>query len=485
MRRWLAGLMILLLVATAGAETLPPGDKSATIGDLAQTMALFEQVDSRTLPAGQRQALYFAVADALLKNGQPERALNYLGQLRDNVPPPVSPYVDDQLRALLQKINGQVLTASLQVDTPLAALLHSELAQRTNAPPPAAPDVRTIGVLLPLSGRFAAYGLSVQQGVELARSVGTMPQPVRFDFRDTAGDAVGIAPLMQELAAAPGVEAIIGLLSGGDADAAAAVAEHQEMPLILLAPRERTTGGYVFQNALTAGTQVRVLADHAVKGHGLQRFVILHPDNRYGELFAGLFQAAVERHGGLVLACRSYPAGAVDLRETLQALAADVRRGGSGPPEALFLPDDAQQVAQIIPQLGFSRLDQLQLLGTSAWSNPELVRLAGPQIEGAIFVDGFFADSPNSEVRDFVTRFQEVYGAPPGLLAAQGYDTARLLLTLLARSSQGDHKVLRQALNDLRGFSGVTGETRFGPQGEAEKSLFLLQVQAGAVVQIN
>jgi ABC-type branched-subunit amino acid transport system substrate-binding protein len=290
---------------------------------------------------------------------------------------------------------------------------------------------------------------------------------------------------MQELVAAPGVEAIIGLLSGGEADAAAAVAEQQELPLILLAPREGATGGYVFVNSLTATTQVRVLADHAIKGQGLQRFVILHPDNRYGDLFAGLFQTTVEQHGGQVLARRSYPAGAVDLRQTLQALATDVRRRGSGPPEALFLPDDARQVAQIIPQLGFSRFDQLQLLGTSAWSSPELVRLAGPQIEGAVFVDSFFADSPNPEVRDFVSRFQEVYGAPPGLLAAQGYDTALLLLTLLARSSRGDHQALRQALNDLRGFSGVTGETRFGPRGEAEKSLFLLQVQAGTVVQIN
>ena len=91
-----------------------------------------------------------------------------------------------QLRARLQKIDSQVLTAALQVGTPLAALLQAELARRTNAPPPAAPAERTIGVLLPLSGRFAAYGLSVQQGVELARSVETLPVSVRFAFRDTA-----------------------------------------------------------------------------------------------------------------------------------------------------------------------------------------------------------------------------------------------------------------------------------------------------------
>ena len=48
-----------------------------------------------------------------------------------------------------------------------------------------------------------------------------------------------------------------------------------------------------------------------------------------------------------------------------------------------------------------------------------------------------------------------------------------------------DRAALRQALANLRDFPGVTGQTRFGPNGEAEKVLFLLQVQDGAVVQIN
>jgi len=303
-------------------------------------------------------------------------------------------------------------------------------------------------------------------------------------YRDTAAAPVDGARLVAELAAQPEFLAAIGPLTSGEAAPATAQAERERLPLLLLAPREGPTGGHVFRNALTLVAQTQALARFAIQGERLQHFAILHPASRQGDLSAGLFQAAVEQYGGQVLARQSYPPGTVDMRQPLQTLATAARRG-SAPPEALFLPDDARQVAQIIPQLAFSRLDQLQMLGTSAWNDPELGRMAGPLSEGAVFVDGFFAGSSWPEVRDFVTRFQAAYGSPPSILAAQGYDAARMVLTLLARPEIRDREALRQALGALRDFPGVTGRTRFDANGEAQKELFLLQVQDGVVVQIN
>ncbi len=47
---------------------------------------------------------------------------------------------------------------------------------------------RAIGVLLPLTGRYAAFGQRVQRGMELAQETFRPHLPVRFIFRDTAGD---------------------------------------------------------------------------------------------------------------------------------------------------------------------------------------------------------------------------------------------------------------------------------------------------------
>ncbi|MHB8709415.1 MAG: penicillin-binding protein activator [Desulfuromonadales bacterium] len=482
MRCALAGLLILLLGVVAGAETPPPGDHPAAANHLERTFDLLDQVDPQTLPADQRRTLYLALADALLDDGQQERALGFLAQAGPIIPPPTTPDADEAILTRLQKIASPVLAAALQAGTPLAPLLFAELARRGDPLPPAA-QARAIGVLLPLSGRFTPLGQEVQRGLELARaSHPAAAGSVRFVYRDTANDSAA-APVMAELTTQPGLLAVIGPLISSEAAPAAAWAEQERVPLLLLAPREGITGRHVFRFALTADAQARALADFAGQDLGLKSFAIFHPANRNGEHFSGLFQAAVEQQGGQVVARTSYPPGAVDLRQSLQALAAAAARRGA--PEALFIPDEARQVAQILPQLAFARLDQLQLLGTSAWNDPALVRMAGPSSEGAVFVDGFFIDSPWSEVRDFVARFQATYGAPPSILAAQGYDAGRLLLTLLARPEVRDRESLHQALTGLRDFPGVTGRTRFSPSGEAEKSLFLLQVQDGTVVQIN
>ncbi|NJC87862.1 MAG: hypothetical protein FIB02_04910 [Desulfuromonas sp.] len=482
MRCALAGLLLLLLGAVAGAQTPPPGEHpAAAAGNLERTLALLDQVDPQTLPAEQRRALYFALTDALLAAGQPERALDFLVMAAQSPSPESSSTTDEQLLTRLQKIAGPVLVTALQAGTPLAPLLRAELARR-GEPIPAAPPERVIGVLLPLSGRYASFGQEVRQGLELALA-GQTAAAVRFVYHDTAAEGTAVARLVAALAAQPELLAVIGPLTSSEAAPAAAQAERERLPLLLLAPREGDTGSYVFRNALTMTAQARAVADYA-KSEGLQRFVILHPATRHGEQCAGLFQAAVEHNGGRIVVRQSYPAGTIDLRELLQTLAAAIRRGG-GSVEALFLPDDARQVAQIIPQLAFARLDQVQLLGINAWNDPALGRMAGPLSEGAVFVDGFFADSPRPEVRDFVAQFQTTYGAPPNILAAQGYDAGRIMLALLARPAVHDRETLRQALSTLRDFSGVTGVTRFDLRGEAEKILFLLQVQDGAVVQIN
>jgi ABC-type branched-subunit amino acid transport system substrate-binding protein len=485
MRCLLAGLLILLLGTMAAAEPPPPdGNRPvAAASELARTLALLEQIDPQSLPEEQRQALYLALADALLGNGQPERALGFLTQARQSTPSDGVDGVDNKIRSRLPGYPSPVLAGALQAGTPLAVLLQAELARRGGAPPDRPVRERSIGVLLPLSGRYAPFGQEVQQGLELARTSLDPAAAMGFTYRDSAAEGTTIARLVAELAARPELLAVIGPLLSHDAAPASAKAEGERLPLLMLAPREGTTGAHVFRSSLTLAAQIRALADFA-RSEGLQRFVTLHPATRQGEHSAKLFQAAVEGQGGQVLASQSYPPGTIDLRQQLQMLAM-APRGGSGPPEALFLPDDAPQAAQIIPQLAFSRLDHLQLLGTSAWNDPDLGRMAGPLSEGAVFVDGFFVGSPDPEVRDFVARYQGAYGTMPSILAAEGYDAARIMLTLLTRPEVHDRETLRQALATLRDFPGVTGLTRFGPDGEVEKRLFLLQVQDGAVVQIN
>jgi len=108
--------------------------------------------------------------------------------------------------------------------------------------------------------------------------------------------------------------------------------------------------------------------------------------------------------------------------------------------DAIFIPDSFQRVAMIAPQLAFHDVLGVQLLGTSAWQSPKLVEMAKDYIQGALFCSGFVGDSEEPGVRVFVEEYRENFDADPGMLAAYGYDTIRLLKKVLSRGRNTNKK---------------------------------------------
>ena len=139
----------------------------------------------------------------------------------------------------------------------------------------------------------------------------------------------------------------------------------------------------------------------------------------------------------------------------------------------------------IAPQLAYYGIEDLPLLGINGWNSPDLLRLAGPFVENAIFVDGFFTYNPYPFVKEFVNQYFARYGEEPTILEAQGFDVANIFITVLSQADVRSRDDLRLALSQLSNYPGVTGATTFNMVGDADKILFVLQVQNGNIVQLN
>jgi len=362
---------------------------------------------------------------------------------------------------------------------------------------------RAIGVLLPLSGRYAAFGQRVQRGMELAQETFRPHIPVRFIFRDTAGDETVAAQQVAELAISDRVMGVAGPLVGNAALGATRRANQERTPLLTMSQKKGLAASslYTFRNSLTPQLQVRALIDYAMEERGFSQFGIMSPQTRQGENFAAIFREEVIRRGGEVLAEQSYLTDQTDFRYQVRLLQGldpnapdeevptdpDAIKEEEEPPpfEALFIPDYADRISLIAPQLAFYGLEGVQLLGANGWNDAELPRLTRQFTEGAVFTDGFFLHSEYPFVQEFVENYFNRYGEEPTILEAQGYDTAGIMLTLLNDSRVRSREDLRRALAQLQNYPGVTGATRFDFIGEADKILFLLQVQKGTIVQIN
>jgi len=363
---------------------------------------------------------------------------------------------------------------------------------------------RVLGVILPLSGRYAAFGKAVRRGIELAlEQLGNAEFPVKLLFRDSAGDADRSARAVSELANGEQALAVLGPLTGTAAEAAAARAQLERLPLLTLSQRNglAETGPYVFRSSLTSALQAQALARYAIEERGLRSFAVLAPDNRLGREMSSRFAAEIEQRGGQIVASRSYAAEATDFRRQILLLKGEDPDAPEQPEtpatpeveqelpplpfEALFIPDYAERVGLIAPQLAYYEIRDVTLLGINGWNDPELLRLAGVYVEGAVFCDGFYRYSPYPFVQSFVNSYFERFGEEPTILEAQGYDAAGILLAQLSRGEQLTRDDLRNALSRLQNYPGVAGATSFDAQGDAQKVLFLLQVQNGNIVQIN
>jgi ABC-type branched-subunit amino acid transport system substrate-binding protein len=367
---------------------------------------------------------------------------------------------------------------------------------------------RALGVVLPLSGRYATYGDLVRRGMDLALEMHkTSAPPVRLVYRDIGADPARSVAAVTELADSERVMAVLGPLTGTAAAAAAVQAQAERLPMLSLSQREGLpeTGEFVFRNSLTSRLQARALARYAVLERGFTGFGILYPENLLGQEMAHLFAEEVRKLGGLVVISEGYAETATDFGRQIKrlmgmnpdapaeinAVEAEKRKNSSGrefPPvnfDALFIPDYADRIGMVAPQLAYYGIEGVPLLGINGWNSPELVRLAGRSVEGSVFVDGFFRYSPYPFVREFVDRYFEKYGEEPSILEAQGYDAVGILLTILDRRDIRTRDDLRLALSMLQNYPGITGATTFDFQGDADKVLFLLQVENGNIVQIN
>jgi branched-chain amino acid transport system substrate-binding protein len=438
--------------------------------------------------------------------------------------PDVFPYLALETRlAELEMDSGQLDVAQRRLEglmarAPRDSLAESWMAMMLRIRELRDVDMRAVGCILPLSGRYREYGDRVLRGMGMAaQGSGTGANGVRLVAQDSGSDPAKAAAAVRELALTQKVAAIIGPLSRQAAEAAASEAQQLQVPIVTLTQRREITevGDYVFRDFLSNEQQVRALAEYATLGLGLRRFAILYPQDAYGGRLTQLFGDEVSRLGGEVRGAEGYGTSQTDFAYQIKKFLglssygkktgpAEVGLPGEdteGPDEqqepgsipetgirvdfdAMFIPDGYEKVGLIAPQLVYHDLTGIRLLGINLWNSPKLLEMAGPYVEGAVFVDGFFSDSQRPMTREFVRGYQEMFGETPGYPEAQGYDVMRLVMASLEQRGVTTRPRLREALLAVRDLPGAEGTATMTPAREVERQPFFITVQKRRMVEV-
>ncbi|GMV49192.1 hypothetical protein FBQ96_03920 [Nitrospirales bacterium NOB] len=374
----------------------------------------------------------------------------------------------------------------------------------------------SIAAIFPMSGKLAPFGTEVLNGIQLAlerTKDGSDAPSIGLIVKDTEADRAAFLDELSGVLADDRPLAVIGPLLSRNLPAMAELAERTHIPLITpsaTVTNLRRLGNYVFSTALTYGHQAKRVAEYAFREQQYKRVAILYPDTVYGRELARLFAQEIRQQDAELIASELYKEGDADFRAVIAKLKAeDLKKYGVEVPieqdptkpqvksngkktkrilyspgfDAVFIPGRSLDVSLLATQLAFHDI-AVPLLGTNGWNTADFARVADRSIEGGVFVDGFFADSPNPAVQEFVERYRKRYQATPSLFAAQGYDAARLVVEAIRRGATTGEAVQDFLLmqHDLPTLSGPSG---FSPDGTLNRHVFLIQVKQGRFVPME
>ncbi|MDX8402067.1 MAG: penicillin-binding protein activator [Mariprofundaceae bacterium] len=366
----------------------------------------------------------------------------------------------------------------------------------------------TIGVLLPLSGKYARYGEETLRGLRMAmmRAGGRMSLRIEDTAGDPARALAGWRRLTNE-----GADIVIGplLASCARAVAGALVAVGDDTPpVIALTGRVDVAAraAPMFVHTLSPLAQVDFLAGE-IRRAGAEKVVVIAGESAGEQAEADAFARAFESLGGAVAAVQRVSTQALDQRDALRQLRSetdddellaelDEDLAVFLPPldveirmpvnfDALYLALPGRVVALLAGQLAWADIRGVPLWGSTRWQDGHLLDDRGRYLGMARFAGLGFAMDGLAGARlpaQLVGMYRESWGEPePPKLTVLAWDTARIAFVLTSRLGLRGRE-LAEELHNPEGFPALTGQVRFDARGVGQKRMDLFGIRGGRIV---
>ena len=345
-----------------------------------------------------------------------------------------------------------------------------------------------IGGTGPLTGDYATYGISVQQGAQIAvdeinEKGGVNGYTVKLEVEDDQADpqqaVQAYAKLMDN-----GMNLSLGSTTSGAC--VALVKEAKEDGIVTMTPsasqKEATAFDNNFRVCFLDPDQGTYSADFIKENNLATKVAVLYDkSNTYSVGVYEAFAEKAEKLGLSIVTTQAFTDSSnTDFSSQIQA----VKNSGA---ELLFMPFYQQEAAAVLMQaqgvlenvtyFGVDGMDGvLEKLGTENQAIANGVMLLTP----------FSASSSDPTVANFVTKYKEKYNATPDQFAADAYDAVYALCTAFEKAGlETDdpefNRAVAKAMTEIE-VTGATGVMTWSADGECKKQAKAVVISDGAYV---
>lgn len=338
-----------------------------------------------------------------------------------------------------------------------------------------------IGVITPLTGDAASYGVAMQRAYDLAVSEinekgGVNGQAIELVYEDGKCEGSAAATATQKLVNVDGVKFILGGTCSGETLAAAEIT--QASRVLLLSPSATSpditeAGDLVFRTYPADDFEAKMVAEYAIN-NGLLRAAIISENTDFAQ---GVRNAFKESYTGTVVFDETFNTGETDFR----TLITKMREAN---PQMVYVSPQTAVAGELI-------LKQIEENGMNVgiFANNSMIDRAAIAANPSLYEEAIMAEvqiPTEGKASAMLAAYEAVYGTPPEFMAytASAYDSVYLLSEAITAVGYDAEAVAGYFNNSVSDWDGAIGVFNFDENGDAEVELTLVQVISGEFVPL-
>ncbi len=354
-----------------------------------------------------------------------------------------------------------------------------------------------IGALFALSGPAAFIGTPTKLVAEMAvaeinKHGGVNGRPIKLIMADTEGDPTKAVMAVKRLIEVEKVVALIGPTRTGTGMAIKPIVERARVPIVMTVGGDPVimeggrfgTARYIFKAPQRSSTAVKKIYLYLRK-KGLKRVAILTASDGFGQDGRRWLEKLAPEYGLVIVGKESFNPSDTDMTGQLRRLMLKK-------PEVIIcwtIGPAGSIVAKNVRQLGI----KVPLFQCHGLPDPKYIELAGKAAEGNLMPSTklmAWQELPDSDpqkavIAHFVKLYNEVYNLdrkfPINTHSGYAWDAINLLVLAIQKAGV-DREGIRQALENINGYVGISGIYRMSPKdhcGLGVDSMIIVRIKNG------
>lgn len=342
-----------------------------------------------------------------------------------------------------------------------------------------------IGVILPLTGNGAVYGVPIQRAglialKEINDAGGIGGQPVEVIWEDGKCEAKEATAAAQKLINVDKVKITFGGACSSETLAMAPLAEEAQVLVIspsATSPKVTDAGVFIFRTAPSDAFAGRVAAEYAYQKLGKKTAAVISETTDYAQGLRQVFTQAFGKLGGTVVMDETYNTGETDFSTAL------VKVKAANPDIIYLVPQTPAPGVQLIKQINNQGITT-QLLTAEVLIGRKIVGENGDQMENLFGIEPNFNEQA-PKTKAFIEAYKAEYGDLdyPSFMANMH---GQFYLIKDGVEKVGlDTVKLRDWLTGLKGWVGTMGTLSLDANGEPLLDYAIKQVKDGKLKDVE